>query len=89
LYHLLVGGLFFQAISKKVKGMAINPVAIRIGCIIAGSNDLPIAIKYGNGYTPAVKNQKATNNNMKGKLRLRNLYGGFFILSHLIHLFLS
>jgi hypothetical protein len=45
----VVGGLFFQATSKKVNGMAINPVAIRIGCIIAGSNDLPIAIKYGNG----------------------------------------
>ena len=47
-YHL-VGGLFFQATSKNVNGMAINPDAIRIGIIIAGSNDFPIARKYGNG----------------------------------------
>jgi hypothetical protein len=45
----LVGGRFFHAISKNVKGMAINPVAIRIGSITAGSSDLPIARKYGNG----------------------------------------
>jgi len=45
----LVGGRFFHAISKNVKGMAINPVAITIGSITAGSSDLPIARKYGNG----------------------------------------
>ena len=45
----LVGGRFFHAISKNVKGMAINPDAIRIGSITAGSSDLPIARKYGNG----------------------------------------
>ena len=45
----LVGGHFFHEISKNVKGMAINPLAIRIGSITAGSSDLPIARKYGNG----------------------------------------
>ena len=45
----LVGGRFFHEISKNVKGMAINPLAIRIGSITAGSSDLPIARKYGNG----------------------------------------
>jgi hypothetical protein len=45
----LVGGRFFHEISKNVKGMAISPLAIRIGSITAGSSDLPIARKYGNG----------------------------------------
>ena len=76
------GGRFFHAIIKNVNGIAI-------GSIIAGSNDLPMATKYGNGYTPAVKNQKATNSIIKGKLRLRNLYGGFLILPHFRHLLLS
>ena len=45
----LGGGRFFHAITKNVNGMAITPVAIKIGSIIAGSNDLPMAKKYGNG----------------------------------------
>jgi hypothetical protein len=45
----LVGGRFFHEISKNVKGMAISPLAIRIGSITVGSSDLPIARKYGNG----------------------------------------
>ena len=45
----LVGGRFFHEMSKNVKGMAISPLAIRIGSITAGSSDLPIARKYGNG----------------------------------------
>lgn len=43
------GGRVFHAIIKNVNGIAITPVAIRIGSIIAGSNDLPMATKYGNG----------------------------------------
>jgi hypothetical protein len=69
--------------------MAITPVATKIGSIIAGSNDLHIAKKYGNGYTPAVKNQKETNSFIKRKFRLRNLDAGFLILPHFIHLLLS
>jgi hypothetical protein len=43
------GGRVFHAIIKNVNGIAITPVVISIGSIIAGSNDLPMATKYGNG----------------------------------------
>jgi hypothetical protein len=66
-------GRFLQAIKRKAKGITITPVAIKIGSIIVGFNALPIAMKYGNGYTPAVKNQNPTNSRMKGKLRRINL----------------
>ena len=72
-----------------MNGITITPVAIKIGSIIAGFNVLPIAIKYGNGYTPAVINQNPTKSRIKGKLRRINLYAGFFSLSHLMHLLLS
>lgn len=38
-------GRFFQAIIRNVKGIAITPVAIKIGSIIDGFNALPIAMK--------------------------------------------
>ncbi len=45
----LGGGRFLHAITRNVNGIAITPVAIRIGSIIAGFNDLPMATRYGNG----------------------------------------
>jgi hypothetical protein len=87
--YYLGEGRFFQAITRNVKGITITPVAIKIGSIIAGFNALPIAMKYGNGYTPAVKNQNPTKSMINRRLRLMNLDAGFFNLPHFRHLVLS
>jgi hypothetical protein len=87
--YYLGEGRFFQAITRNVKGIIITPVAIKIGSIIDGFNALPIAMKYGNGYTPAVKNQNPTKSRIKRRLRLMNLDAGFFNLPHFRHLLLS